>query len=608
MHKDLLKIKNGLFVLLSLFLFLISSVSYSLPFTILPTAGTQLPTTVNQGSTVAAFYTVTNKTGSQRNNNFVKYLPLNVSQVTTGAGVCGATFNLAPSGQAGSSCILRLIVSGPVSSMDPDRSHHLFVCFPGGITCAGTPNPLNVRQTQVAEKVLTSLAVIPVSANINATETQQYSVTGTYSDGTTANLTSQVTWRSSTAAASISASGLATGVSAGTTLITAVLGSVVSNSAILNVANPLISIAITPSAATLLRIGRTQQFTATGTYFDQSTQDITTTVSWNSSTPATATISSTGVLTGVAVGTTNITATLDGITSNSQTTTVSTFAYIANSNTTTVSYCPVNSSDGTLGTCTSVPVGITAFSVAVDSTARFLYVTPSASGVVQYCEINSDGSISNCINAGGSSLTSSANGMAIDSTNQFIYIAVINGITSCALNPNGSLGACNFFSNGLGVTSSEISLDSLGTTLFMTNVTSTRALAATVNPATGALSAFHFTPTSGGGNITGYGGLALNPATPNTYAYLAAEAAATPVLRCLISGSNFVNPCAAPGGVSIGAFDLLGATINAAGTFAYFTSYSTNIVRYCSINNVGNFLACDSTGGGLNGPTSIEIS
>ena len=62
------------------------------------------------GSGAPAFYTVTNLTMAQRNGNFVKYLPPNVTQVTAGgtfADTCGATFNLAGSGQAGSSCTLQ---------------------------------------------------------------------------------------------------------------------------------------------------------------------------------------------------------------------------------------------------------------------------------------------------------------------------------------------------------------------------------------------------------------------------------------------------------------------------------------------------------------------
>src|SRR5438445_9438402 len=53
----------------------------------------------------------------------------------------------------------------------------------------------------------------------------------------------------------------------------------------------LSSIAVAPASPPHLKVGATQQFTATGTYSDNSTADITSTVAWTSGTTATATIS-----------------------------------------------------------------------------------------------------------------------------------------------------------------------------------------------------------------------------------------------------------------------------------------------------------------------------
>lgn len=139
MNKDILPIN------LALMLFGFAPLGYSLPFTIVP-QGT-LPTTVSTGSSVSAKYTVTNNTGSTRSNNYVQYLPPHVTQVTTGTGVCGTTFTLAPHGQSGDSCTLSLSVSGAVNASAPNPKDHLFVCFPNGMTCAGTNFPLNVSAT-----------------------------------------------------------------------------------------------------------------------------------------------------------------------------------------------------------------------------------------------------------------------------------------------------------------------------------------------------------------------------------------------------------------------------------------------------------------------------
>src|SRR5881394_2550667 len=85
----------------------------------------------------------------------------------------------------------------------------------------------------------------------------------------------------------------------------------------------LSSIAVTPATPANLKVGATQQFTATGTYSDSSTADITATVAWASGTTATATITASGGLaTGVASGTTQITATMGAVTSPGVTLTV----------------------------------------------------------------------------------------------------------------------------------------------------------------------------------------------------------------------------------------------------------------------------------------------
>ena len=77
---------------------------------------------------------------------------------------------------------------------------------------------------------LTSIAVTPANPSITKGTTQQFTATGTYSDNSTANITSQVSWTSgTTSVATITSSGLATGVAAGSSTITATLGSVSGN-------------------------------------------------------------------------------------------------------------------------------------------------------------------------------------------------------------------------------------------------------------------------------------------------------------------------------------------------------------------------------------------
>src|SRR5262249_20129150 len=152
---------------------------------------------------------------------------------------------------------------------------------------------------QIGAATLTSIALTPLGPTIAKGQTQQFTATGTYSDGTTANLSSQVTWSSGTqSVATISGTGLATGVGVGSSAITAMLGGVTTPADTLTVTAPILSsIALNPTNPTIAK-GNTQQFTATGTYSDGTTADITNQVTWNSGTTGVATISPTGLATG----------------------------------------------------------------------------------------------------------------------------------------------------------------------------------------------------------------------------------------------------------------------------------------------------------------------
>jgi len=198
-------------------------------------------------------------------------------------------------------------------------------CDASGVpTCAQTalPDGTSCGTTMVCTtgvcKTLSSIAVTPANPSVLENGfTQQFTATGTYSDSTTQNLTSLVTWASSsTAAATIAAGGLATTVKFGTSTISATLNGV-TGSTMLRVLPTLLSIAVTPANPNV-PLGLTQQFTATGTYSDGSTQNLTASVSWASSSTTAATIvaggASGGLATTVATGTTTISATSGTVT------------------------------------------------------------------------------------------------------------------------------------------------------------------------------------------------------------------------------------------------------------------------------------------------------
>jgi len=161
----------------------------------------------------------------------------------------------------------------------------------------------------VTPVTLVSIAVTPATPSIAIGVSQQFTATGTFSDGSTRNITTSVTWSSSAAtAAAITSGGKALALAAGTTTITATYGGISGTSILTVTSVTLVSIAVTPVTPSIA-IGAIKQFTATGTFSDKSTQDITASVTWNSSSPAIATITSAGLATGVAPGTVSITAT-----------------------------------------------------------------------------------------------------------------------------------------------------------------------------------------------------------------------------------------------------------------------------------------------------------
>jgi len=170
--------------------------------------------------------------------------------------------------------------------------------------------PLNITAA-----TLQSINVVPATPSIALGTTQQFMAIGAYSDLSTANITTNVTWASSVpATAPIGAgTGLAHGLVAGTTQITATLGAVASAAVPLKVTTATLkSIAVAPATSSI-GLTATQQFSATGTYSDGTTQDITGNVLWTSSNTSAATISaSSGLATGVGAGTTQITATQGG--------------------------------------------------------------------------------------------------------------------------------------------------------------------------------------------------------------------------------------------------------------------------------------------------------
>jgi hypothetical protein len=180
---------------------------------------------------------------------------------------------------------------------------------------------------------LSSLAIGPQNQTITATpvQTLQMSATGTYSDGSTKDLTGKVLWSSSTTScAKISGSGLVTPAASVsgvcTTTISASFGTIAPATTIVTVSegtptsiNLTVDILNPPPATNV-------HFTATG-FFNGTQQPITTSVTWINSDTTDLTLtqgSGTGTILGSATSGNTITvqASFDGVNSNPVTLTI----------------------------------------------------------------------------------------------------------------------------------------------------------------------------------------------------------------------------------------------------------------------------------------------
>jgi uncharacterized protein YjdB len=190
-------------------------------------------------------------------------------------------------------------------------------------SCSGTKTSQTGSGGQPSSASLTAVQVTPDAASVSVSATVSLKATGTYSDGTTKDLTSSAQWNSSDPnIASVSAAGVATGVAAGVVTISAHSVSF-AGSATLTVNSAganLTALTLSPTSPSV-PVNTTEQLTATGRYSDGSTRDLTAIVTWSSSAASTATVDVNGMVKGVAAGSATITATLNN-TSQSVTVTV----------------------------------------------------------------------------------------------------------------------------------------------------------------------------------------------------------------------------------------------------------------------------------------------
>jgi uncharacterized protein YjdB len=182
--------------------------------------------------------------------------------------------------------------------------------IPGTVTItATTSNKSGSGAVTVLRAPVASVALLPTTASIRVGST--FSITATPNDASGRPLPGRVvTWSSSNPqVATVTAAGAVTGVAAGRATITATCEGI-NSTATVDVGVPVGTVSLSPATATV-RVGLTQALVAT---VKDANGTVTTDrpITWVSSAPAVATVSTTGVVTGVTAGSATITATAEG--------------------------------------------------------------------------------------------------------------------------------------------------------------------------------------------------------------------------------------------------------------------------------------------------------
>ncbi len=170
--------------------------------------------------------------------------------------------------------------------------------------------------------VIEELVVDPAAAEVLVGGKQQFNARVLLSDGSSQDVTTQVSWTSENSAiASVNDQGRATGIAEGNAGITASLtyeAVTYTDTAALEVTAAAVTIEeliVDPASASVLIAG-TQQFSARVILSDGSSQDVTTDVGWSSSDSSIAQVDADGLATGLGEGHSEIVATLlyEGVT------------------------------------------------------------------------------------------------------------------------------------------------------------------------------------------------------------------------------------------------------------------------------------------------------
>src|SRR5512143_3875347 len=356
---------------------------------------------------------------------------------------------------------------------------------------------------------LISIEITPTNPSVACGTTQQLTATGKYSNGTTSNMTSLVSWTSSnTEVSTVNNAGLAVSGAAGTTTITATSGSISGSSTLTITSAKLVSIAVFPTNPSIAK-GTAQQFTAMGTYSDSTTQNLTNSVTWASSATNVATISnaagSNGLAVSVTAGTTTITATSGSI-SGSSTLTITPATLVS------IEVFPTNPSIAKGTTHQFTATGIYSDSTKQNLTNSVTWAS-SAMNVATISNAAGSNGLAVSVTAGTTTITATS-GSISGSTTLTITSAKLVSIAVFPTNPSIAKGTTQQFT-AMGTYSDSTTQNLTNSVTWASSATNVATIsnAAGSNGLAVSVSAGTTTITATSGSISGSSTLTITPAT-----------------------------------------------------------------------------------------------
>lgn len=322
----------------------------------------------------------------------------------------------------------------------------------------------NAFSAGMCKPTLGSLAVTPLNPSIAVGLSQQFDAAGSYSDGTTHDLTTSATWSSSNpVVATVNGSGQATAAAVGSATIAAALGAQ-TGSTNLSVLPSLLSIQVNPPNPSIAA-GTKQPFTATGTFSDGSKQDLTTSVNWSSSLSSVATIATGGLANAIVAGQATITASAGSVSG-------STLLTVTAATLTAITVAPATPTIAAGTTQPFIATGLFSDGSLQNLTASVSWVssTPAAA------TINSNG-LATGFAAGLTTITASS-GSVSNSAILTVIPAVLTSITVDPANPSVLVGSTQQF-KAIGTYSDNSTQDLTGTATWISSNTNVANLSST---------------------------------------------------------------------------------------------------------------------------------